>query len=264
MEPHYRALNRQAWSQLARNHCESSRPYGPREFRRARAYLDSRDWIPWNEVRHVLCLAAGGGQQAPLFASLGYRVVSADLSPEQLQRDQRTAQRFGLHIECVAADMLDLSSLHGREFDLVYQAVSSCYVPDIARLYREVARVLGPRGYYYAEHWNPAHLQLATPQAWTGSGYLLSKPLSAGTPLEWPLPDARGAAPQGRCVHYMHSLTELIGCLGETGFHILRFAERQAASAQAQPGSDAHLAAYLPPFFSLFTRRCENGPTATD
>jgi len=108
----------------------------------------------------VLCLACGGGQQAALFASLGYRVTLADISPDQLQIDRAVAEEYGLKIELVEADMLDLSRLHGRQFDLVYQAVSACYVPDVQRLYREVARVIKPGGWYRVEHWNPVQLQL--------------------------------------------------------------------------------------------------------
>src|SRR5262249_38927681 len=104
-------------------------------------------------VRQVLCLASAGGQQAPMFASLGCRVVSADLCPEQLERDASTAKRLGFEIECVECDMLDLSPLYGRNFDLVYQAVSACYAPNVAKLYAEVARVLKHGGFYRVEHW---------------------------------------------------------------------------------------------------------------
>jgi SAM-dependent methyltransferase len=253
MELKYREVNRKAWAYLARNGCDSSQSYGLNEFRHAREYLDSRRWIPWARIRHVLCLASGGGQQAPLFASLGYRVVSADISPEQLRTDKQVADQFGWHIECVSADMLDLSQLYGRDFDLVYQAVSACYIPDVRRLYKEVARVLRPRGYYYVEHWNPTHLQLADENSWTGDGYLLTKPLRPGQCVEWTPPsDGESSA---RCFHFMHSLSDLIGSLCEAGFRIVKFGERSGAVPDAEPGTHGHLAAYLPPFFSLFAQR---------
>ena len=96
-----------------------------------------------------------------MFASLDCRVTSVDLCPEQLQRDRMTADRYGLDLECLEADMLDLSALYGRAFDLVYQAISFCYVPDVSKLYAQVSRVLRSGGFYRVEHWNPVNMQLA-------------------------------------------------------------------------------------------------------
>ena len=42
--------------------------------------------------------------------------------------------------------MQDLSVLGGRAFDLVYQAVSSLYVPDIRQCYQQVVAVTKPGG----------------------------------------------------------------------------------------------------------------------
>lgn len=78
--------------------------------------------------------------------------------PEQLQRDREVAQHYCFDIECLEGDMLDLSALYGREFDLVYQPVSALYVPDVPLLYREVFRVPKPGGLYWIEHWNPVQM----------------------------------------------------------------------------------------------------------
>lgn len=47
-----------------------------------------RDWFGELSGRDVLCLASGGGQQAPVLAAAGARVVSFDLSEEQLSLDR--------------------------------------------------------------------------------------------------------------------------------------------------------------------------------
>lgn len=178
----YAETNRWAWEYLAARKCDSSVAYGPEEFAHAREILDNEAWIPWPRVRSVLCLAAGGGQQALLFASLGCRVTSVDFSPTQLSLDRQVAQQYGWTIECVEADMMDLSVLHGRDFDLVYQAVSACYVPDVRRVYHEVAAVLRPGGVYRVEHWNSLHIQLSQTEMWNGSGYCLAHPQITGQP----------------------------------------------------------------------------------
>ena len=99
---------------FARRGEQSTRAYGDGVFAQPRACLDDEGWIPWPEVRSVLCLAAGGGQQGPLFASLGLEVTVVDISPAGLETDREVAHRRGLAMETVEADMLDLSQLHGQ------------------------------------------------------------------------------------------------------------------------------------------------------
>jgi SAM-dependent methyltransferase len=251
----YKLVNQRGWEYLARQGCEAAQPWALQQLEHARERLDAMAWIPWDEVKSVLCLAAGGGQQAPLLAALGCRVTSADLCAVQLDRDREVAERHGLEIECIEADMLDLSPLHGRDFDLVYQAVSACYVPDVRRLYREVARVVRPNGYYRVEHWNSVQIQLANEETWREEGYRIVRPQAPGQPVPWRGPGANGSESPAICWHYVHPLHDLIGGLGDAGFEILRFGETYRGDASAEPGSQDHLAAYLPPFFTLLARR---------
>jgi SAM-dependent methyltransferase len=251
-ERNYQFVNRLAWTRLAGQGNDSSRPFDEHEFAQARHWLDPEGWIVWPEIQRVLCLASGGGQQAPMFASLDCRVVSADLCAEQLRRDSESARRYGYEIECIEADMLDLSALHGRDFDLVYQAVSACYVPDVRRLYTEVSRVLRPCGYYRVEHWNPVNMQLADDLSWTGRGYEIVRP--TGSAHVW-----RRAGENGEdyteCWHYIHSLTDQIGGLCDAGFRILHFAEHGHHDECSEPGSKAHAYSYAPPFLSLYAQK---------
>ena len=250
MEPDYRTVNRAGWDRLARWGCDSSRPYGVPEFAEAVNRLDGRRWLPWGEFEKVLCLAAGGGQQAPLFAYLGYDVTLVDLSSEQLQRDQEVAGRHGLRICCVQADMLDLSGLPPEAFDLVYQPISSLYVPDVVRCYREVARVLRGGGLYHAEHWNPVQMQVAQSRPWDGQAYRLARRPAEGA-VAW----SAGPDTGETCRHYIHPLGDLIGGLGPAGFVILRFGERNVGDGRGTPGTDSHLSGYLPTFFTILARR---------
>lgn len=250
---HYRSVNRQAWTRLARQGSDSSRPYYTKDPSRARAWLDPSGWIRWEEIRHVLCLASGGGQQAPNFAQLECCVVSADLCAEQLELDRRTAREHGLSVECVETDMLELSALYGRDFDLVYQAVSACYVPDVRSLYGEVARVLRDGGFYRVEHWSPVHMQLAHDRRWTGRGYELVRPHVSGQRDIWKGSTANdGPAPE--CWHYIHTLTDLIGGLCDAGFQILHFSEQGIKDESAEPGSEEHVGVFVPQFLTLYAQ----------
>ena len=251
----YVAVNREGWAWLAVHECEASVPYGAAQFREARERLDSRGWLPWREIGSVLCLACGGGQQGPLFASLGYKVTVADISPAQLQKDMAVAHAFGMDIECVEADMLDLSALHGRGFDLVYQAISACYVPDVRRLYREVNATLRSAGLYCVEHWNPFHAQLAPGTAWDGEAYRLLYQQQPKRPVPWHSAGHAAPEPGTTCWHYIHPLHDLIGGLCDAGFRIERFSEIAEWDTLAEPGSPAHVARYVPPLLAVMARR---------
>jgi SAM-dependent methyltransferase len=105
--------------------------------------------------RDVLCLASGGGQQGPVFAAAGARVVVFDLSPAQLGRDEEVARREGLPLSVVRGDMRDLSCFADASFDLIVHPVSNCFVPDVRPVWREAARVLRPGGALLAGFCNP-------------------------------------------------------------------------------------------------------------
>jgi SAM-dependent methyltransferase len=250
----YRTVNRAAWNSLARAGCDSSRPLTPEELAAAHEWLCPDDWLPWGEIRSVLCVASGGGQQAPAFAVLGYDVVVADISAEQLARDRATADDLGVELECVEADMLDLSPLYGRRFDLVYQAISSCYVPNVPRLYTEIARVLAPGGWYDVEHWNPTHVQLMGLGEWDGGAYTIERSQDESAPSVWTGGTDEHPDEEICCWHYAHPLHHLIGGLGRAGFTIHRLVERPDGVLDAPPGSHEHLAAFVPPFLRIVAR----------
>jgi SAM-dependent methyltransferase len=246
----YQSVNRAGWDELNARESALSRTYGPAEFARARQLLSGGDWLPWDRFRTVLCLAGGGGQQGPLFASLGYEVTVVDLSPEQLDSDREAARRHGLNLECVEADMQNLSPLHGRTFDLVYLPVASLYVPDIERAYEEVAAVTSPGGLFFSEHWNPVQMQLAEDRRWDGRAYRISERQGTG-PHPWP----PGSLDDAVCWHYIHTLDELLGGLCAAGFAIIRFGEWGQEQPNAVPGTQEHLDSYLPAHFGILARR---------
>ena len=95
----------------------------------------------------MLCLAAGGGRQGPIYAAAGAIVTVVDLSPEMLELDRAVAAERNLELRTVEASMDDLSALPDQSFDIVIHPVSTCYVPDVKPVYAEVARVLRAVGF---------------------------------------------------------------------------------------------------------------------
>ena len=70
-----------------------------------------RDWFPSLSGLRVLCLAAGGGQQAPILAAAGAQVTLLDVSPRQLGQDAFVAERDALELRLVQGDMADRKSV---------------------------------------------------------------------------------------------------------------------------------------------------------
>src|SRR5262245_43241082 len=101
-----------------------------------------RAWFPRLEGIDVLCLASGGGQQAPILAAAGAIVTLVDNSPKQLAQDRLVADREGLDITLVDGDMRDLVGFAGSSFDLIINPCSNCFVEDVRPVWREAFRVL--------------------------------------------------------------------------------------------------------------------------
>lgn len=188
------------------------------------------------EGKDVLCLASGGGQQSAVFALLGTHVTVVDLSEGQLDGDRRAAAHYGYQVKTVRADMRDLSCMEGESFDLVYQAPSMSYVPDVREVYGEVGRLLRPGGTYRVEYTNPA-VEFVDYDDWDGRGYRITEPYAE-----------RVRHRSDGAVEFRHYLADIFNGLVAASFSIRHVEEaprylRQPASAP--PGSWEHSLTYM-------------------
>ena len=256
--------NAAAWDRLAREGSGFARVATDAELADPRAALDARGWLPADlDGKSVLCLAAGGGWQGPLYAALGCRVTVVDLSEEMLALDRREAGRRGFagRLATVRADMADLPDLPGAPFDVAHQPVSTCYVPDLAAVYAGVARALRPGGLYISQHKQPASLQCLGPLP--DGGYRLAAEYDRGAgPANRRLPDAdphtRAAGlREAGCAEYLHPWAALVGGLCRAGFVVEDLTEPAHADPRAPAGSAGHRARFLPPYVRIKARRVE-------
>lgn len=112
-------------------------------------------WFGDLHGQRVLCLASGGGQQAPVLAAAGAQVVSFDLSEQQLAKDRFVAERDRLPLQCVQGDMTDLSTFRDGSFDLVFHPISNLFVQDPKPVWNECWRILKPGGGLLSGFMNP-------------------------------------------------------------------------------------------------------------
>lgn len=255
---HTHALQRngQAWDTLARRGAPLARPAADAELADPLRTLDAAGWLGGSVAgRRVLCLAAGGGRQSVLYAAAGARVTVVDLSGEMLSRDRQAAARHGLAIRAIQASMDDLSPLEAAAFDLVAHPVSTCYLPDVRRVFAEVARVTRPGGLYISQHKTPTSMQAS--YAPRGGGYTLDHPYYREGPLP-PAPDGNQPAARLRergAVEFLHRWEELVGGVCRAGFVVEDLVEPVHAEAGTPPGTFADRARYVAPYVRIKARR---------
>jgi SAM-dependent methyltransferase len=242
--------NREAWDRQVEDGNQWTVPVGPEVIEAARQgqwevlltdqkYVP-RAWFPQMAGADVLCLASGGGQQAPTFAAAGANVTVLDNSPKQLAQDRFVAERESLDLETVQGDMRDLSAFDDESFDLVFHPVSNLFVPEVRPVWKEAFRVLRRGGSLLAGFLNPVvyifDLELADDTGEVRVRYSL--PYSDGT--------SRSEEELGRQMErsepleFSHTLEEQIGGQIEEGFLISGFYEDRHR--------DDPIAAFMPTF----------------
>jgi len=154
----WRETNRQAWNKIAGGDNQFARVATDEECSHPLKVLDGRGWLPADMTgKKVLCLASGGGWQSILYAMTGADVTVVDISDTMLELDRREAERRGLKVRTVRASMDDMPELVDGFFDIIHQPVSTCYVPELLPVYREIARVTKDGGLYISQHKQHLH-----------------------------------------------------------------------------------------------------------
>jgi len=230
-----RAYNRKAWDRQVENGCIWSRPVSHETIESAKngdweivltpTKPVPKNWFPDFKARPVLCLASGGGQQAPILAAAGGLVTSFDNSPQQLAKDRFVADQEGLKIDLVEGDMRDLSRFPDQHFCFIFHPVSNIFVPDVLPVWQEAYRVLEPGGVLLSGLANPVNyifdfeiydnqkiLDVKNKLPYADILHLqkdvLEKYMQDGAPLE-----------------FSHTFEELIGGQIQAGFHLTGFYE---------------------------------------
>ena len=176
-------------------------------------------WFPPLRGADVLCLASGGGQQGPVLAAAGANVTIFDNSPAQLKQDRLVAEREGLLLLTVEGDAADLSALAAESFDLVFNPVSTVFMPDVRAVWRECYRVLRPGGVLMTGFMNPVHYIFNLYKADEGILEVAhSIPYSDLTSLAKEKLDEY--LEKGLPLEFGHSLTDLLGGQCAAGFLI--------------------------------------------
>ncbi len=227
--------NRRAWNEAAIKECDWSIPVSAEQIDAAREGEWSviltprkpvpREWFPELQGAKVLCLASGGGQQAPILAAAGADVTSFDLSEEQLLLDDQLAEAHSLPLDTSQGDMRDLSSFDDGSFDLVFNPASNLFIPDVRPLWAECHRVLKPRGMLMSGSMNPSFFLFNHEQAEKEGVLEVKYPLPYSDLTSPHSEDDGPSTERSKTLEFGHTLEDLIGGQTECGFHITGFYE---------------------------------------
>lgn len=245
-------FNQAAWDELAARGNPLTRPAEDRLFENPLRCVDGPGWLG-DSIRgqKVLCLAAGGGRQGPLYAAAGGQVTVVDISGAMLQLDRQVAAERKLDIETIQTPMDQLTMFADALFDLVIHPVSTCYVPELSAVYSEVARVLRAGGLYISQHKQPTSLQVALkPDA---SGYSVREAYYRRDAL--PVFDGKSPLREQGVREFVHRWEQLIGLMCRAGFVIEDLLEPMHARKGAAAGTLGHRSRYVAPYVRVKARR---------
>lgn len=184
-----------------------------------------REWFGEIKGKDILCLASGGGQQAPILAAAGARITSFDNSAKQLAQDEFVATRENLSIRLEKGDAADLSRFADESFDLIFNPCSNCFMADLEPVWRECFRVLRHGGALLVGVTKP-EVFIFDRQSEEEKGILIVRHSLPYSDLDSLNETERAEVlKSGRPLEFSHTLTENIGGQIAQGFVIDGFYE---------------------------------------
>ena len=172
-----------------------------------------KHWFPELRGCRVLGLAAGGGQQMPVFAARGAVCTVLDYSARQIESERMVAAREGYGIRAVRADMTQPLPFEDGSFDLIFHPVSNCYIREVEPVWRECWRVLRPGGLLMAGLDNGVNFLFDGDEEHV-TGYLPFDPLVNEQ-------QRLLSEQESGCLEFSHTIGEQIGCQLRAGFRLL-------------------------------------------
>lgn len=224
------SYNRDAWNEQSVRGSEWCTPVSPEEIAAARAgnwdviltpnKAVPQKWLGNIREKDVLCLASGGGQQAPILAAAGARVTSFDNSDEQLAKDLLVAKRDGLNIKAQQGDMADLSAFPDASFDLIFHPVSNVFAESVLPVWKECHRVLRPNGRLLAGFMNPAFFLFDHEEAEETGKLVVKYPVPFSDLRDLPEAKRKKIEDDKTAYEFGHTLQDQVGGQTKAGFLI--------------------------------------------
>lgn len=112
------------------------------------------------EGKRVLDLGCGTGHNAVVFARQGAKVIAVDPSADRLAHARDRAEEADIKVELHQAGLADLAFLRSDSVDAAVSVMALATVDDLARVFRQVHRVLKPEAPLVCSFPHPAFTML--------------------------------------------------------------------------------------------------------
>lgn len=110
--------------------------------------------------KRILDLGCGTGHNAVVFAKHGAKVIGVDPSADHLAQARDRADEAGVRVELHQAGLADLPFLRSDSVDAAVSVLALAPVEDLARVFRQVHRVLKPEAPFVCSFPHPAFAML--------------------------------------------------------------------------------------------------------
>ena len=152
------SANRANWDARTPIHLVSEF-YGLDGSRDSASWFADYEWVDLGELdgTELLHLQCHLGTETIALARRGARPVGLDISGESVRQARLVAERAGVDIEYVEANVYDsVAALGGRTFDRIYTGKGAvCYLPELAPWADVVSALLKPGGSFYLVEFHP-------------------------------------------------------------------------------------------------------------
>lgn len=198
--------------------------------------------------RRVLDLGCGTGANAVVLAGQGAKVIGVDPSADRLAAARDRAEAAEVRVELHQANLADLAFLRSDSVDAAISVMALAEVEDLARVFRQVHRVLKPEAAFVLSFPHPA-FAMFDPTA--DDPLRAERPYDQSDPVPW--------SPDGDVMVTDHprTVSNVFTTLQRSSFGVDQILEPTAESAGGGPGG-ADLARHVPPTLLMRARKQGN------
>jgi len=149
--------NRKMWNEFVSINSRSEM-YQLEEFKKGMNKLNSLERTEVGDVKgkSLLHLQCHFGMDSLSWARLGANVTGMDFSPKGIEMAQSLSKDLQIPGKFVCCNLYDLPDHLDEQFDIVYTSYGVlCWLPDLPRWAKIVARYVKPGGFFYIAEFHP-------------------------------------------------------------------------------------------------------------